>query len=283
MKKIDLNIDDLSILDNLYSSNSKLVVNFKDREDSFLKHRYKMYIAYANKHKLSSLAPTQNFHKKRAEIFEKLYSPGLAPVKYIKKYRTKTNFHICSLCGSPASGTLDHFLPQNLYPEFSIFSKNLIPACKCNSSKSKNIILMYHPQFFDLLSVRIYFIKFKITQGVVNDLIFTSTLNHKHKYYDLVTSHLKNHILICSKGIEDFMRTKLQSIYDTPHVYLSALKYIKITSKKQLRKIILDQIENENIKYESVNSWDSMALCSYLSKNVFCTLYDKIIKMQTSI
>lgn len=40
----------------------------------------------------------------------------------------------CPLCGSPTTGTLDHYLPKDDYPEFAVMPSNLVPACSlCNS------------------------------------------------------------------------------------------------------------------------------------------------------
>lgn len=41
----------------------------------------------------------------------------------------------CPMCGSAVTGSLDHFLPKEAFPEFSVMAANLIPACShCNSS-----------------------------------------------------------------------------------------------------------------------------------------------------
>jgi hypothetical protein len=41
----------------------------------------------------------------------------------------------CPMCGSGTTGSLDHYLPQEKFSEFAIFTKNLIPTCPhCNSS-----------------------------------------------------------------------------------------------------------------------------------------------------
>ena len=40
----------------------------------------------------------------------------------------------CAMCGSHHNGTLDHYLPKDQWPEFSILLRNLVPACSlCNS------------------------------------------------------------------------------------------------------------------------------------------------------
>ncbi|AVH14718.1 hypothetical protein [Acinetobacter indicus] len=277
MKKINLNIDDIAILHNLYSSKSKLVADFKDREDFFLKHRYKMYIVFAEKRKLSTLPRTPYFHRQRAQIFESLYSSGLSSLKYIKEYRQRNSYKVCSLCGSPAAGTLDHFLPKDTYPEFSIFSKNLIPACKCNFSKNKNISMIYHPQFFDFIENRLYYIDFLIVNNSINYRGIKLNIKPSHPYYKLIESHLKNHILKCVDGFEDEMRIRLQSLYDTPKTYIFALDSVTISSKQQLKKIIHNQLKRENQKFQTPNSWDSLILASFLKKEVFNDFFLRVI------
>ncbi|WP_156769768.1 HNH endonuclease [Nocardia sp. 852002-20019_SCH5090214] len=44
---------------------------------------------------------------------------------------------LCGMCGAAQAGTLDHYLPREMYPELSILAPNLIPACDmCNRKKS---------------------------------------------------------------------------------------------------------------------------------------------------
>ncbi|WP_394497135.1 HNH endonuclease [Shewanella sp. ENK2] len=45
---------------------------------------------------------------------------------------------ICPSCGLLPANTIDHYIPKELYPEFSIFSKNLIWMCgTCNGKKAQ--------------------------------------------------------------------------------------------------------------------------------------------------
>lgn len=58
----------------------------------------------------------------------------------IRRIRATPNLKCCPMCGSPVTGTLDHYLPREHFPEFSIFSRNLVPACSaCNSSVKKEL------------------------------------------------------------------------------------------------------------------------------------------------
>ena len=47
----------------------------------------------------------------------------------------------CPFCGISESSTLDHYLPKEQYPEFSIFPKNLVPSCAACNTRKRNRIL----------------------------------------------------------------------------------------------------------------------------------------------
>lgn len=61
----------------------------------------------------------------------------------------------CPFCGISESSTLDHYLPKEQYPEFSVFPKNRVPSCAvCNTRKRDHILdedtdvrLFLHPCF----------------------------------------------------------------------------------------------------------------------------------------
>jgi 5-methylcytosine-specific restriction endonuclease McrA len=47
----------------------------------------------------------------------------------------------CPFCGISESSTLDHYLPKEQYPEFSVFPKNLVPSCAvCNTRKRDRVL-----------------------------------------------------------------------------------------------------------------------------------------------
>lgn len=47
----------------------------------------------------------------------------------------------CPFCGISESSTLDHYLPKEKYPEFSVFPMNLVPSCAiCNTRKRDRIL-----------------------------------------------------------------------------------------------------------------------------------------------
>ena len=47
----------------------------------------------------------------------------------------------CPFCGISEASTLDHYLPKEIHPFYSVYSKNLVPCCpQCNSHKSTKIV-----------------------------------------------------------------------------------------------------------------------------------------------
>ncbi len=61
----------------------------------------------------------------------------------------------CAMCGSHHNGTLDHYLPKAIYPEFAILPSNLVPACMHCNSGAKGVTYQgtnpverfFHPYF----------------------------------------------------------------------------------------------------------------------------------------
>lgn len=55
----------------------------------------------------------------------------------------------CPLCGQRDVKTIDHYLPKQQYPEFSVFLANLVPCCSdCNKAKGEYLPTEYADQIF---------------------------------------------------------------------------------------------------------------------------------------
>jgi len=69
--------------------------------------------------------------------------------KRIRAVRNMPNLLCCPMCGSEMTGSLDHFLPRDIFPEFSVMLANLVPACShCNSSAKKSTYKGTYPESF---------------------------------------------------------------------------------------------------------------------------------------
>lgn len=88
------------------------------------------------------------------------FGPGVGDLQYklydtrknsgvLKRMRTMGGLKSCPVCGSPVTGSLDHYLPRDKYREFSIMRANLVPACMhCNSSSKGVTVHGGHPKRF---------------------------------------------------------------------------------------------------------------------------------------
>ncbi|RCU45206.1 HNH endonuclease [Corallincola holothuriorum] len=82
--------------------------------------------------------------------------------------RNEHGLYSCPFCGNPKKpDTLDHFIPKDQWPEYSIFPNNLVPQCRsCAPIKGENYYCVdagtakfIHPIYSDLLQK----FRFKIT------------------------------------------------------------------------------------------------------------------------
>lgn len=102
---------------------------------------------------------------RRKNSVKGLYKPTKDKELYqtLDTLRNKHKLNYCPCCGSPGKPTtLDHYLPQSIFPEFSIVFENLTPMCsKCNELKKNNIKdkngnrLFLHPYYDPMNEVQL--------------------------------------------------------------------------------------------------------------------------------
>ncbi len=89
-----------------------------------------------------SLLPNGFVNQDKLDLL-KLYSPSnLRLVKLKNRVTTVLDnraMNTCQYCTIAPVGSLDHIVPKDEFPEFSVNPKNLLPACTtCNSHKNEN-------------------------------------------------------------------------------------------------------------------------------------------------
>ncbi|MFF8447924.1 HNH endonuclease [Streptomyces leeuwenhoekii] len=78
----------------------------------------------------------------------------------------------CPLCERAQVCALDHFLPKNHFPEYSILADNLIPVCeRCNRLKGDECdrvdgLLMFHAYFDEFPDIEILFADINVDNTV---------------------------------------------------------------------------------------------------------------------
>jgi hypothetical protein len=93
-----------------------------------------------------------------------------------EEIRGRGRYGRCPYCGQRDVGTLDHYLPQGSFPEFSVLPSNLIPCCRdCNHKKLEHIPStsfdqLFHPYFDDWSKLEILKAEIRIDSTI--DVIF---------------------------------------------------------------------------------------------------------------
>ena len=102
---------------------------------------------------VSELTPTSLTSHQRAALLH-CYDVETKPLRFLRGRILGSADHAeCPFCGINESSTLDHYLPKKAYPEYSVFSANLVPCCSpCNTHKNEHVSaegarLFQHPYY----------------------------------------------------------------------------------------------------------------------------------------
>jgi 5-methylcytosine-specific restriction endonuclease McrA len=133
--------------------------------------------------------PKAIFHPDIGDALYGLYdSRGGGPA--IRGVRGTRELPCCAMCGSGHNGTVDHFLPRDDWPEFSIMSSNLVPACSlCNSGAKGTKVTgaapperFLHPYFDRMARKPLWQVKVDLSTGAPAFIpLPVSTLSTKRK------------------------------------------------------------------------------------------------------
>lgn len=182
---------------------------------------------------------------------------SLAHIELIRKSSPK----ICPMCGSPKTISLDHLLPKENYPEFSIFSKNLVPACDCNTKRKTNTkdaltqARVLHPYFDDCLSDRQ--ISCEISRADFPEVkIKAVCLNLTHPMISSLNFHLNNVVL--PSGLVRWLESQWSSLADYPAGVLHTLPHRTISSLNELLSYVDDSLQRHDRGYGTPNNWESV-------------------------
>jgi len=129
-------------------------------------------------------------------------SPPISLREVIRARRNDHGLEECPYCGHPfPPDTLDHFIPKEHWPEYSIYSNNLVPQCKyCAPIKgvqylcpNDNKPVFIHPIYSDLLSKIKFKVNIQVVSGVPDfECKFASTIRLAPEDRAAVLRHLEH-------------------------------------------------------------------------------------------
>lgn len=187
--------------------------------------------------------------------------------KIIRESQSAETQGVCQLCGIDSPGTFDHYLPKDIFPEYSVFSKNLIPCCYvCNTTKGTEWIeegnRLILNLYYDDLPENVFLIAQIIIEDsipIVRYEIVSDDLSKKNS--ELITNHFRTLNLL--------NRYKIQAIR-----ILSSIQYeIKNHGLNEMERSELKNWLREaaNAKREcfGINDWQA-SIYEALAENDVC-------------
>lgn len=196
---------------------------------------------------------------------------------HIKSLRDVMAAHTCAMCGSLSCGTLDHILPKEHFPEFSLYSKNLVPACLCNSKrgsefKSNDGARVLHPYFDTILSERLVGCEFE-DHGPAPSLRIVNLLPQEHSQFRSVQFHIEKVLL--KTAIKAAIRRNWANLMLRPGLAIRALSARPHSLGDLNQKLLEEQLLLDEA-HQSRNNWHSIFVSGLLVPKTTKWLYDAL-------
>jgi hypothetical protein len=251
-------IDDLAELDG-YSMNENVtthgILNVHLGE---IKLQYQNYLQFSgNPWNINSCNLPHNLQT--AMKLHYSTQPGGA-FTFIKDYRDNLSPDFCPMCGSLKTGQLDHYLPKADFAEFSVFSKNLVPACDCNQKRGQSVKAAVapgraiHPYFDGFLGDRLF--KAVFVGEFHSPEISVQIINPQHPNIEILEFHLKEVIL--KNNIIGFLEKKWSNLLVNPTGVLRNVLPIGQLDDISLGRAIVRHIDGLDDDVGTPNSWPSI-------------------------
>ena len=156
-------INGLKVFDNIISSRSIGSKTLLNGIRSNVAKTYNDYFEHSgNGMLLSPLNLADELKKKLRENFR--YLGKDRSYSFLRdEILASARFGCCPYCNVGPVGSLDHVLPRNVYPEFTVLAQNLVPACDaCNRKKGQTCFYtdkknLMHPYYVHIPTDAILF------------------------------------------------------------------------------------------------------------------------------
>ncbi|MCX8871547.1 hypothetical protein NOK74_05055 [Vibrio parahaemolyticus] len=244
------------------------LIDLKDR----LEERYKDYDGIIEDYLTQ---PLDSEFTDSKDLLKNTYgSPPTDLKKKITALRHNHGFLQCAFCGRPVkTRILDHFIPKEKWPEFSIYPNNLVQQCdSCSSIKwqhyycnEDSIVKYIHPKYFDLLSRVNISINIDIKDKLnLNNAILKPKFKVTGETTDIEKTRIKAHIknLKISSEIESYVYTKYNDIIN------------EARKKKTNYNVLLTELVNQLSRHDVNSNWEVALYKAMLEENNIVTFFD---------
>ncbi|MGZ9666301.1 hypothetical protein ACXX9E_09405 [Pseudomonas sp. GNP014] len=208
------------------------------------------------------------------EHLKKHYASPPKDLIYISDMRENSKYLGCPMCGSMQSGTLDHILPKNTYPEFSVFSQNLVHACLCNTIRSETLTgaaneRILHPYFDECLAERLIEAHFE-NLGSVPKITLHLSVSTNHQNYAAIAFHVREVVL--KSSIIGYLGKQWANLIRKPSLVIRSLEATPKTLVDLEKELIKERAKIDEAR-EGKNTWDSVFISGLLHPSVCQWIY----------
>ncbi|MCW7506195.1 thioredoxin family protein [Leptospira levettii] len=225
-----------------------------------VKNRYEEFEQLVKNSDLSRIKK-ENFTLLEKEALLHLYNQPTIQLNNLKKEikRSQCEFYSthCPYCGLYHSDTFDHYLYKEEFPEFAIYSQNLIPSCsRCNRKKNtkwiKDSIRQYIYFYADKIpTVQFLFCSIAVTSDFLITRFYVDTKNCSNTIEKIIVeNHFANLDLI--EMYEENCNSFLSERKNTIKKYFSG-------TLAELKEIMKSDLEEYILKF-GLNNWQSVLL-----------------------
>lgn len=197
---------------------------------------------------------------------------------HIKTLRLGEEHLTCPMCGSSHRGTIDHLLPQASYGAFSVFSLNLVPACKCNILR-KDVLIgtnagerILHPYFDECLSMRLVRGRFS-DLGPVPSISLMLCVSRAHPEYPAIDFHVRS--IVQRTAVLGFLSDMWAKLCRKPSLVVRALDNNPLTYNA-LKRVLVKELRLLDDSHGGRNNWHSMFVAGLLDRAVLTWLFGRI-------
>ena len=209
-----------------------------------------------------------------ATFLKKHYAKPPTDLAHITEMRESTEHLVCPMCGSMHSGTLDHYLPKNGFPIFSVFSKNLVPACKCNSKRSETLLgtnageRVLHPYFDDCLGERLVSARFE-DLGAVPKVSLILLISNAHPHHSAISFHVRS--IVQRSAVKKYLADRWSSMFRKPSLVVRAFAE-NIATQAEVQAQLEEERAALDDLHKGKNNWNSICVNGLLDPIVLTWL-----------
>ncbi len=208
---------------------------------------------------------------------KKHYASPPIDLKFIDDLRTSSP-NVCPMCGSLKTGTLDHLFPKDDYPCFAVYSKNLVPACDCNSKRNTNLTdgnkRILHPYYDPFLDQRLLSCTIAQDPKFPKAKIEIAYVLPSHPEIESIKYHADK--VVIPSGIINWLEGEWDTTTQNPSLKIQTIPLCNIPTVADFSRYLEDALNRFDQSYSTPNNWFSIFIYGILnSPEVVQFLYTK--------